>query len=50
MRERFEIKWGIEFSASKCQFMVFGIRKYDNLIFNLTSFLNKLDYLKFFHV
>ena len=45
--ERFAKKWGIEFNASKCQFMVFGTRKYDNFIFLLNnSKINYTDKLK----
>jgi hypothetical protein len=40
--ERFARKWGIEFNASKCQFMVFGTRKYDNSIFLLNN--SKINY------
>ena len=40
--ERFAKKWGIEFNASKCQFIVFGTRKYDNSIFLLNN--SKINY------
>ena len=47
--ERFARKWGIEFNISKCKFIVFGSRKYDNSIFILNnqkiSYTDKFKYL-----
>jgi hypothetical protein len=40
--ERFARKWGIEFNASKCKFIVFGSRKHDNSTFLLNNI--KIDY------
>ena len=47
--ERFARKWGIIFNASKCNFIVFGTRKYDNSIFLLNiikiNYIDKFKYL-----
>jgi len=40
--EKFARKWGIEFNASKCKFIVFGSRKHDNSTFLLNNI--KIDY------
>jgi hypothetical protein len=47
--ERFARKWGIKFNPSKCNFIVFGTRKYDNSIFLLNNiqikYIDKFQYL-----
>ena len=46
--ERFARKWGIKFNASKCNFIVFGTRKYDNSIFLLNNIqINYIDKFKY---
>jgi hypothetical protein len=40
--EKFARKWDIKFNVSKCNFIVFGTRKYDNSIFLLNN--SKINY------